>query len=202
MRVYRILKKTYAEGPGCRYCIWVQGCNHKCHGCFAKDLWDFNGGYVKNYLDIIDEIGSVKDDICGITLLGGEPFEYSEELQHIAKYAHSIGKSVITFTGYTYENLLNIPDAVLLLNETDLLIDGKFDQSKEDYSRPLVGSSNQRFIFLTNRIKENDIKAYKNRFEFRISENGKFEFNGMGNISRLKEFLKSEDKDGKYKIYE
>ena len=37
MRIGKIIEMTYAEGPGCRFCIWVQGCNHKCKGCFAED---------------------------------------------------------------------------------------------------------------------------------------------------------------------
>lgn len=189
MRVHRIIETTYAEGPGCRFCIWVQGCNHKCEGCFAKDLWDFNGGYEASPDEIISQINHVKDDICGITLLGGEPFEYAKELSVIAAHAHSVKKSVITFTGYLYENLKYVKDGYLLLNETDLLIDGHFDNSLVDYSRPLVGSSNQRFLYLTDKILKCDIENYKNRFEVRISENGQIKFNGMGNIEILKNYI-------------
>lgn len=189
MRVYRIIEKTYAEGPGCRFCIWVQGCNHKCEGCFAKDLWDFNGGYEASPDEIISQIKHVKDDICGITFLGGEPFEYAKELSVIAAYIHSVGKSVITFTGYLYENIKCVKDGYLLLNETDLLIDGRFDNSLVDYTRPLVGSSNQRFLYLTDKILKCDIENYNNRFEVRISKNGQIKFNGMGNIEIFKNYV-------------
>lgn len=190
MRVNRIIKKTYAEGPGCRFCIWVQGCNHHCEGCFAEELWDFSGGYDLSVNEIILMIKSVEKEICGITCLGGEPFEYSKELSIIADYAHSINKNVITFTGYYYEDLLKKSGADLLLNQTDLLIDGKFDKSLIDFSRPLVGSENQRFIYLTDRITNNEVERYKNRFEVRILNNGKVEFNGMGNIKKLQNFFK------------
>lgn len=191
MRVHRIVEKTYAEGPGCRFCIWVQGCNHKCDGCFATELWNFEDGYDISIDDIILKIESVEKDICGITFLGGEPFEYAEELSIIAKYIHSINKSVVTFTGYCYEQLLNKSVMTSLLNQTDLLIDGKFEKSLVDYSRPLVGSSNQRFIYLTDRISSEEIEHYENRFEIRITSDGTIEFNGMGNIEKLEEFIQS-----------
>lgn len=189
MKVNRILNKTYVEGPGCRFCIWVQGCKHKCDGCFANKLWDFDGGYDITSDDIILQIDKVKNDICGITFLGGEPFEYALELSKIAKYIHNLNKNVITFTGFTYENIKNNNKYEFLLKETDLLIDGKFEKDLVDYSRPLVGSSNQRFIYLTNRINKKDIEEYKNRFEIRIGDNGKAQFNGMGNIEKVQEIL-------------
>lgn len=191
MRVHRIVEKTYAEGPGCRFCIWVQGCNHKCDGCFATELWNFDGGYEISADEVISIIKSVEKDICGITFLGGEPFEYAGELSIIASYIHSVNKDVITFTGYCYEQLQNQPEKELLLKQTDLLIDGKFEKSLVDYSRPLVGSLNQRFIYLTNRISKEKINRYKNRFEIRISGDGKIEFNGMGNIEKLQEYIKN-----------
>lgn len=191
MRVHRIVEKTYAEGPGCRFCIWVQGCNHHCDGCFATELWNFDGGYDTSADEIISRIRYIEKDICGITFLGGEPFEYAEELSMIASYIHSVNKSVITFTGYRYEQLLNKSVMTSLLNQTDLLIDGKFEKSLVDYSRPLVGSSNQRFIYLTDRISAEEIEQYENRFEVRISGDGKITFNGMGNIEKLEEFIQS-----------
>ncbi len=190
MRVHRIVEKTYAEGPGCRFCVWVQGCNHKCDGCFATNLWSFEGGYEISVDEVISAIKLVEKDICGITFLGGEPFEYVEELSIIANYVHSINQNVITFTGYSYEQLLNKSKADLLLNQTDLLIDGRFEKSLVDYSRPLVGSLNQRFIYLTDKISKEEISQYRNRFEVRISNDGKMEFNGMGNIEKLQEYIK------------
>ena len=189
MRVNRIIEKTYAEGPGCRFCIWVQGCKHHCVGCFAKELWSFDGGYDISVNEIISKIKSVSNDICGITFLGGEPFEYAEELSEVAGYIHSINKNVITFTGYCYEDLQKKSNAGMLLNHTDLLIDGKFDEGLVDYSRPLAGSSNQRFIYLTDKISGEEFEHYKNRFEIRVSNKGIIEFNGMGNIKKLQNFL-------------
>lgn len=193
MRVNKIIKKTYAEGPGCRFCIWVQGCKHHCDGCFAENLWDYNGGYECYVDEILKQIDSVKNDICGITFLGGEPFDKAEELSKIASYVKGIGKNVITFTGYIYENLLASDNFYYnrLIKSTDLLIDGRFEKNLLDYSRYLAGSSNQRFIYLSNDITEKEIAEGKNRFEVRMNDCGNITFNGMGNIENLKKYIKN-----------
>lgn len=191
MRLHRIIDKTYAEGPGCRLCVWVQGCSHRCDGCFAEELWDYSGGFECSVPQLTEQLKKVGDSVCGITLLGGEPFDYAEELADFASQAKALGKNVITFTGYTYEYLSqsSIEAYKKLLSFTDILIDGEFDKTKVDYSRPLVGSSNQRFIFLSDEISEDCISNYKNRFEIRADEHGNITFNGMGNIDKLKETL-------------
>lgn len=192
MKISKIIKRTYAEGPGCRFCIWVQGCRHKCKGCFAEKLWDYDGGLEYSVEEIISQIESVKNDICGITFLGGEPLDKADELTKIAKKARELGKNIITFTGYTY-NEIKLKDKKEwneLLENTDLLIDGKFKEELLDYSRPLVGSSNQKFIYLTNNITEKEIQNYKNTYEIRIGKSGNIVFNGMGDIKKLKKFMK------------
>lgn len=192
MRVHKIIEKTYAEGPGCRFCIWVQGCSHHCEGCFAVDTWDYNAGYEFSVTDILQRIEAVKKDICGITLLGGEPFDKADELSFVAEKVKSWHKTVIAFTGYTYEFLSESDNASWgrLLSCTDLLIDGKFEKDKIDYSKPLIGSSNQRFVFLTKAFTEDEIMAYENRFEIRVLGNGKITFNGMGDIDKLQKYVK------------
>lgn len=192
MRIARILTNTYAEGPGCRFCIWVQGCKHGCDGCFATDLWDYSGGTEVSVEQLKAKLRSVKESVCGITFLGGEPFDQAGELAEIAEYARACNMTIITFTGYTYAQLraANDPQWTRLLQATDLLIDGRFEKELLDYSRPLVGSSNQQFIFLTDRIAESEIAAYKNRIEIRTAPTGRLYLNGMGNIQTLQKLMK------------
>lgn len=186
LNVYKIIKNTGVEGPGRRFCIWVQGCKKHCKGCFAKQTWDFGTG--KNYSteDIWTSIKQEKD-IEGITLLGGEPFEQAQALSEITHLAKTAGLSVVCFTGYTLEELKISQDPYVhqLLQNIDLLIDGGFEQENFDLSRPWVGSSNQRYIFLTDFYSPDNIKQYKNKVEVRISDNGKLEMNGMGNFEEL-----------------
>ena len=93
------------------------------------------------------------------------------------------------FTGYTLEELKskNNEDINNFLDNIDLLIDGGFEKENYDLSRPWVGSSNQSFIFLTDRYNEEQIYQYKNKIEVRISQDGKTEINGMGDFATLKQ---------------
>lgn len=191
MQINSIILKTRAEGPGVRACIWVQGCSHGCKGCFAKHLWPQKGGLDMSVDQVIMQLESAIDEIDGVTFLGGEPMDQAKELWEIARYVKEAGKTVITFTGYIYEQLLkkNDPNIKKLLEYTDLLADGPFVEEKLCYDRPLLGSSNQRFIFLTNAISSEKIYNYKNIFELRVNKDGRTVINGMGNLQKLEKYL-------------
>ncbi len=195
MKIHRIVSKTFAEGPGCRFCIWVQGCPHGCKGCFATDTWDMASGEEYSVQQIIEMLEKELLRIDGITLLGGEPFLQAEELSVVAGYVRSQGKSVIAFSGYTYDELLNSGDNGIkaLLTNTDLLIDGRYVEELQDFSRPLAGSSNQRFIYLSDRILPAVMECYKNRFEIRVTQKGAVTVNGMGNINKLNAKIKNKE---------
>lgn len=188
LRVFRILKNTKVEGPGNRYCIWVQGCSHHCVGCQAKHTWSHNAGTLVEVNEIIDDIKSQKS-IEGITFLGGEPFEQAEALSIIAQKAKDFGLGVLCFTGGYLEELKKNRINKTLLDNIDLLIDGPFELDKIDYSRPWCGSSNQRYHFLTNRYNNEIFKKYKNKIEINIASNGTLFLNGMGNFNKVIEKL-------------
>lgn len=185
--VYKIIENTSVEGPGNRFCIWVQGCKKHCKNCWAKETWEFDIGQkysVEKLFDIIKK----QEGIEGITFLGGEPFEQAKELSKLAQMCQKIGLSILTFSGYTLEELKNKNDEYveLLLNHTDLLIDGGFEYENYDLSRPWVGSSNQKYHFLSTRYNEKDLAKYKNKIEIRLNTDGKLEINGMGDFGKFK----------------
>lgn len=190
LNVFKIIKKTKAEGPGTRFCIWTQGCSKHCDGCYAKETWSFEPNQLINEEDIFEMVKSSKE-IEGVTFLGGEPFEQAEALSLLASRVQSIGLSVVTFTGLLYENLQNSEDknVLNLLKHTDLLIDGGFEKDKRDFSRPWVGSSNQRYIFLSGKYNQKMISSYKNKIEVRINEDGTIFANGMGDFEKLEKNL-------------
>ena len=86
----------------------------------------------------------------GITLSGGDPILQAEELVELVKKVKNVGKNVVVYTGYTYEELLDMqqqrPAIGQLLDNTDLLIDGRFEIQKRDLTLRFRGSSNQRII--------------------------------------------------------
>lgn len=192
MRLHRILPQTRAEGPGNRFCIWVQGCHNGCPGCYATDLWNPKGGFEADPADILAQIADTQG-IEGVTFLGGEPMEQAKALAIIAKGAQKLGLSVLTFTGLVYEDILHEadPHRLSLLKHTDLLIDGPFLQAELDTSRPWVGSRNQQYRFLTDRYSAADIRRSHNRIELRLDGDGILRLNGMGDFPLLEAVLKT-----------
>ncbi|MBP7212051.1 radical SAM protein [bacterium] len=186
INVYKIIEQTEVEGPGKRFCLWVQGCSIHCEGCWATETWDKDKGDKYTVEKIFDKIKAQKD-IEGVTFLGGEPFEQAEALGELAQMCKNIGLSVLTFSGNLYENLKAKNDKSIdkLLENTDLLIDGKFDKTSFDLTRPWVGSKNKRYIFLTDRYSENDLKIHKNKIEVRVNKDGSVFVNGMGDFNKI-----------------
>lgn len=91
-----------------------------------------------------------KSPTAGVTLSGGEPFCQANALCPVAAGAHALGKSVVTFTGYTFEELHRRaaadPWTARLLDLTDLLIDGPYVEELRDLELQFRGSSNQRLL--------------------------------------------------------
>lgn len=185
--IYKIIENTTVEGPGIRFCIWVQGCRKHCPGCFAVETWDFGCGQKYGVDDLFRLIKFQKSKIEGVTFLGGEPFEQAEDLLNLSKKIKSENLSIVCFTGYMFEELKAKNNAVIneFLSHIDLLIDGGFESENFDLSRPWVGSSNQRYIFLSDFYDESIIKKYKNKIEARISKDGKLQINGMGDFKSI-----------------
>lgn len=180
VRVHKILKKTKVEGPGTRYCIWFQGCSRHCKGCWAKATWAPDGGKELDAEDVLKDILATKG-IEGVTFLGGEPFEQPQALEYLAREVKEAGLSVVCFTGGKLEDIKNRE----ILNYIDLLIDGEYKEEEQDFSRPWVGSRNQRYHFLTDRYDEKFLTEYRNKIEINIQKNGLIFINGMGDFENF-----------------
>jgi anaerobic ribonucleoside-triphosphate reductase activating protein len=156
LRIAWFTADTRCLGPGKRFALWVQGCARKCAGCIAPSLQDTNGGEVWDISDILREI--VRSGADGLTISGGEPFLQAAPLGELVKAARAEipELNVIVYTGNTYEKLREDDSSAGLLAQTDLLIDGEYVRELDD-GLPMRGSSNQRLIFLTNRLSPGDM---------------------------------------------
>lgn len=192
MRLHRIIENTRAEGPGQRFTLWVQGCRNGCPGCYSRALWPRDGGFEMTVSQLLEKIKATPG-IEGVTFLGGEPMEQAEQLADLAEGVGKLGLSVLTFTGLVYEALLREadPHRLRLIHATDLLIDGPYLQEQQDFSRPWVGSKNQRYLFLTDRYCPSDVENCRNRVEFRVDKSGVLRLNGMGDFAALEKILES-----------
>ena len=192
IRVARTVPETRAEGPGARFAVWVQGCTIRCDGCFNPQLWGAIGGTATDPRALADQAATA--GVEGVTLLGGEPFEQAPALAEFAALVRADGLSVMTFTGYERE-FLESGDAPAgardLLARTDLLVDGPYRADAKDFTRPWVGSTNQRFHFLTERYRdlEPQLTGLPDRLEVRVSAAGEVAVNGWASVDQLDALL-------------
>ena len=150
LSVAQEISGTEAEGPGRRYAVWLQGCPLRCPGCCNPEMLSFAGGVATDVGALAARILATDDE--GITLLGGEPFAQAAAAAALAATVKAAGRSVVVFTGYTLEALREAgPDAVDLLAQVDLLIDGPYERALPDTQRRWIGSTNQRMHALTDR---------------------------------------------------
>ena len=170
---------TSALGPGIRAVVWVQGCPLHCRGCLAPGWIPFIQANLMTPTEILEKFEIQKID--GLTFSGGEPFEQASGLAELARLARKKKDlNIICFTGYRYELLQNHPpnDGVYeLLKEIDVLIDGPYIESLND-SIGLRGSSNQRIIHLTSRLRLYDLEDQKRKIEVTIRD-GEMAFVGI-----------------------
>lgn len=189
LNVNRIIKNTFVEGYGKRFCIWTQGCSIRCESCANKDTWDFNVGEIWEVDSLVKKI-ELENEIDGITILGGEPLDQINAISELCTKVKKNGLSVILFTGYCIEKnkkFKNYNINKLLLN-VDLLIDGQFEADNILEAPNLVGSKNQKIYYLTNYFIEKNY-ALNNGFEIRIESTGLVRINGMGNVLKLKKSI-------------
>lgn len=149
IRIAGTVRESIVDGPGIRYVVFAQGCKHNCPGCHNPNTHAFDGGNLVEIDTIINEING-NPLLDGITLSGGEPFEQAEGLAELAQRVKQKGLHVITYTGYTYEEITEgfklRPEWERLIANTDILVDGPFDIHKKSMTLKFRGSENQRII--------------------------------------------------------
>lgn len=145
IRLSGIISDSIVDGPGLRYVIFTQGCPHNCPGCHNPETIPFKGGKLVSLRHIKKEIKN-NPLLTGVTFSGGEPFLHSKKLLTVAKFAHKHNLTVLAYTGYIYEKMLENKTFLKLLQEIDILIDGPFIKKLRNIDLLFRGSSNQRII--------------------------------------------------------
>lgn len=183
LNINRYLDQTFAEGPGLRSCFWLQGCHRHCPGCCNEQMQSFDRKIIITSDDAVSLLQQARTNygIEGVTVLGGEPLLQTKGLLPLLEWSRTVGLSVILFTGYLWEECQAdiVPGAKKMLSYIDVLIDGAYHQEKPDMKRNWVGSTNQRFVYLTSfydKSIETDPR-YRHLAEFHFCENS-FSLNG------------------------
>ena len=148
------------DGEGIRTIVWTQGCAHKCPGCHNPGTHSFDGGYLEDIDNLKKELKELKGQ-TGITLSGGDPLYQIEPCLELCKFAQSIDLDVWCYTGFTFEELLQIGETnkkmLELLKYIDVIVDGKFDIRLKSYDAIFRGSSNQRIIDVQESLKKKEV---------------------------------------------
>lgn len=160
-----------ADGEGVRVTLFCSGCTNRCEGCFQPETWDFCYGkeYTKETEDQLIQM-LTNPNIQGLTLLGGDPFEPSNQrtlitlLRRVKQELPT--KDVWTYTGFVYEQDLlegqrkhtEVTDE--MLSYIDVLVDGPFVIDEKDISLYFKGSTNQRVIDMPKTLKSGNVVIY------------------------------------------
>ena len=141
-----IVSDSIVDGPGIRTTIFSQGCPHHCPGCHNPETWDFGCGTEIPVEAIVDIVKS--NPLCrGVTFSGGEPFAQAAGFAKLAKLLKEKGYEVASYSGYTFEELLEgSEDQKKLLETIDILIDGPFLLAEKSLEIAFRGSRNQRIL--------------------------------------------------------
>ena len=89
--IHRYIPVTAVEGPGKRFCLWVQGCSIRCEGCGVPWTWAKENGEKISVEKLLKEIVKSQEEnsIEGVTFLGGEPFDQPEGLGELAGWSRN-----------------------------------------------------------------------------------------------------------------
>ena len=164
IRIADIIDESIVDGPGFRMSVFVQGCSHRCEGCHNARTWDFDGGHIETVENIVQRFNK-NPLLDGVTITGGEPFDQASASAHLAKQIKDLGKTVVTYSGYCFEELMEKsktdPGIKTLLDNTDILVDGEFKLQLRSLDLDWRGSSNQRVIDVKKSIETGNIVIVK-----------------------------------------
>jgi anaerobic ribonucleoside-triphosphate reductase activating protein len=174
LNIMGYVDESEVNGPGCRAVVWVQGCLRECPGCFNPASWSFEINQLVSVDHLVEQIlDNPRNE--GVTFSGGEPFWQAPALAVLARKLKAAGLSVMSFTGFTLEQLQSEyapASAQDLLNQLDILVDGPYIQSLAVHSPDCpVSSSNQR-VHVFNPAFKDQLTWASDQMEIHILKDG------------------------------
>jgi len=155
-----ITHSSAVDGTGFRDVLFVNYCPHHCDGCHNPETWDRKNGRLMTVQSVYEEL--TKSEITNITFSGGEPFEQARELAFLAKYIKMHHKKDFwVYSGYTFEQIIADPEKKVLLEECDVLVDGRFEKENRSLNMRFKGSHNQRIIDIHKSLKTGEVVLFE-----------------------------------------
>ncbi|MDE5973830.1 MAG: anaerobic ribonucleoside-triphosphate reductase activating protein [Eubacterium sp.] len=172
MNYGEIKKNDISNGIGVRTSLFVSGCRHHCKDCFNAQTWDFAFGNAFTEQTMMEILEACEPEwINGLSILGGEPFEPENQrvlLPFLVMFKEKFpDKDIWCYSGFTFEEITGRAKSraktdvsAEMLSLIDVLVDGRFEESKKDISLKFRGSSNQRIIDVQKTLSEKRIVLY------------------------------------------
>ena len=143
--ILEIVEDTTVDGPGFRTSVYSSGCPHHCPGCHNPQSWNIANGQKIEVEEILGKI--LADPFADVTFTGGDPMFQPQGFTALAKaIKQKSNKNIWCYTGFLFEELLENPLQKALLEQIDVLVDGRFIEAFKDEQLRFRGSSNQRII--------------------------------------------------------
>lgn len=181
MKIHHYLPGSRANGPGNRLVIWVQGCTLACDGCYNPATHPTSGGMTLAVSALTELALQNRNEIEGVTISGGEPFQQSAALLTLVKSLRQIPTlSILIFSGFELDEIKRIPGGDEILDNIDVLIYGRY-QKEQRLAQDLRGSSNKTVLFLTQRYGPSNL-TNSPISEILISPTGQIEITGINPI--------------------
>lgn len=178
LRVHAVEPRSRANGPGARFVVWLQGCTLGCPGCFNPGTHPEGGGRDVEVDELATEVAAARAaGVEGLSLSGGEPLQQAAAAAALLGRARELGLSTLAFSGYTLEEIRDLPDGPEVLARLDVLVDGRY-VAGERLATGLRGSANQRIHLLTARYTLADVEATPVA-EIRIGRDGEVVLTGV-----------------------
>jgi anaerobic ribonucleoside-triphosphate reductase activating protein len=183
LNVHDIIPSTEVNGPGKRFCLWVQGCHFNCKGCFNQKARLQIENKLMRTSSLVSMINETSD-IEGVTFSGGEPFLQAEVLYNLSREITKSGLTIFIFTGFQLSELKTLADpyVVKLIGLADIIVDGVYKENIPSENL-WTGSGNQRVHFLTEKYLDWENKIYGNHeVEIILDDRGGIKLTGTKNI--------------------
>lgn len=143
--ILEIVEDTTVDGPGFRTSVYSSGCPHHCPGCHNPQSWNIANGQKVEVEEILGKI--LADPFADVTFTGGDPMFQPQGFTALAKaIKQKSNKNIWCYTGFLFEEILENPLQKALLEQIDVLVDGRFIEAFKDEQLRFRGSSNQRVI--------------------------------------------------------
>lgn len=165
------------NGEGFRTVIWVSGCSMGCKGCFNPSTHNpyYGQEYTQETENYLLECLS-KDYIDGITITGGNPLE-DYNLDTILNLINEIRllmpeKTIWIYTGFKFGEIFRGSPSYLstkvynnvkrrrIIEQCDVMIDGKYIDLQRNLSLKWRGSENQRVINVKETLQQRKVILY------------------------------------------